>query len=94
MEKYSKKDALDLTVNEIISKLPLIERAFLANMKKKSVDTLQYVLDLYVRSKVDSEDEKYVNIMNELWQKLQKAHRLRLVTKGIIEEDNLTTAVI
>jgi len=45
MKKYSKKDALDLTV------------------------------------KVDSEDEKYVNIMNELWQKLQKTHRLRLVKK-------------
>ena len=79
MKEYSKKDALDLTVDDIISELPLEERVCLANMKKKSVDTLQHVFDLYVRSKVDSEDEKYVNIMNELWQKLQKTHRLRLV---------------
>ena len=79
MKEYSKKDALDQTVDEIISELPLIERVSLANMKKEDVDTLQHVFDLYIRSKLDPEDEGYANIMNELWQKLQKTHKLRLI---------------
>ena len=79
MKEYSKKDTLDQTVDDIISELPLIERVSLANMKKEDVNTLQNVFDLYIRSKVDPEDEEYANIMNELWQRLQKTHRIRLV---------------
>jgi len=79
MKEYSKKDDLDQTIDEIISELPLIERVSFANMEKENVDTLQHVFDLYVRNKVDPEDEEYANIMNELWEKLQKTHRVRLV---------------
>ena len=66
-------------VDEIISELPLRERASLANMKKEDVDTLQHVFDLYIRSKIDLEGEEYANIMNEIWKRLQKTHRLRLI---------------
>lgn len=79
MKEYSKKDALDQTVDDIISELPLLERVSLANMKKEDVDTLQNVFDLYIRCKVDSEDEEYANIMNELWKRIRETHRLRLV---------------
>ena len=75
MKKYKQTDELA----QIISKLPLKERVSCANMKKEDVDTLQHVFDLYIRSKIDPEDEDYANIMNELWEKLQKTHRLRRV---------------
>ena len=79
MKKYSKKDALDQTVDEIISKFPLKERVSLANMKKEDVDTLQHVFDLYVRSKADYEDEEYENIMHEPWKRVRETHLLRVV---------------
>jgi len=37
------------------------------------------VLDPYVRSKADIEDEDYKNIMNRLWEQLQETHRLRII---------------
>jgi len=40
-----------------------------ANMKKKDVEVLQSVFDLYIRSKIDAEDMEYENIMNELWKR-------------------------
>ena len=59
--------------------MPLEEKVSLANMKKKDVEVLQGVFDLYIRSKVDSEDEGYEHIMHELWKRVRKTHRLRIV---------------
>jgi hypothetical protein len=59
--------------------MPLEERVSLANMKQKDVEVLQAVFDLYIRSKVDPEDEDYENIMHEPWERLRKTHRLRIV---------------
>ena len=73
------KDTIDQIVDEIISDMPLEERVSLANMNKKDVDVLQSVFDLYIRSKVDPEDEDYENIMHEVWNRLKKTHRLRVV---------------
>ena len=79
MKESSTKDALDQTVDEIISELPLIERVSLANMKKEGVYTLQHVFDLYVKSKIDFEDGGYANIMQRLWKRLRETYRLRVV---------------
>ena len=73
------KDTIDQIVDEIISDMPLEERVSLANMQEEDVDILQGVYDLYIRSKVDPEDEDYENIMHELWIRLKKTHRLRVV---------------
>jgi hypothetical protein len=74
-----KKQIQDIIVDEIIFEMPLEERTFLANMKKKDVEVLQGVFDLYIRSKVDPDDEDYENIMLEVWKILKKSHRLRVV---------------
>jgi len=66
-------------VDEILSEMPLEERVSLANMKKKEVKVLQGVFDLFIRSKVDPEDEKYENIMHELWNRVRETHLMRIV---------------
>jgi hypothetical protein len=48
-------------------------------MKEKEIKVLQGVFDLYIRSKVDPEDEDYENIMHELWNRVQETHLLRVV---------------
>jgi hypothetical protein len=57
----------------------LKERASLAKMDKVYVEVLQHVFYLYVKSKIDSEDGEYANIMQRLWKRLGETHRLRVV---------------
>ena len=78
MTKHS-QDTISQIVDEIISQLPLEERVSLANMKEKDIEVLQGVFDLYIRSKVDPEDEEYEHIMHELWKRVRETHRLRVV---------------
>jgi hypothetical protein len=59
--------------------MPLKEKVALANMKREDVETLQSVFNLYVRSKVNPEDEEYTNIMQRLWKRLRETYRLRVV---------------
>jgi len=66
-------------VDEIISEMPLEEKALLANMKKKDVEALQGIFDLYIRDKVESEDMEYEDIMHELWKRVRETHLLRVV---------------
>ena len=66
-------------VDGIISEMSLEERVSLASMKKKDAEVLQGVFDLYIRSKVDPEDEEYTNIMQRLWKRLRETYRLRVV---------------
>jgi len=73
------QDTVFQIVDEIISELPLRERTSLAKMKKEDVEVLQGVFDLYIRSKVDPEDEEYTNIMQRLWKRLRETYRLRVV---------------
>ena len=81
MKKRSRQDTLDQIVDDIISELPLKERASIADMDEVDVDILQRVFDLYIRSKIDSEskDEEYTVIMKALWGKLRETHALRVV---------------
>jgi len=48
-------------------------------MNKKDVEVLQGVFDLYIRNKIDPDDEEYENIMNELWKRVRETHLLRVV---------------
>ena len=73
------QDTIAQIVDEILSEMPLEERVSLANMEKKEVKVLQTVFDLYIRSRVDPEDEEYENIMQELWNRVRDTHRLRVV---------------
>ena len=79
MKEHSHKDTLDKIIDEIISELPLEERVSLANIGEDNIEVLQSVFDLYIRSKIDPEDNEYTVIMKALWEKLQKTHRLRVV---------------
>jgi hypothetical protein len=78
MTKYS-QDTISQIVDEILSEMPLEERVSLSNMKKKDIEVLQGVFDLYIRSKVDPEDEEYENIMHELWNRVRETHLIRVV---------------
>jgi hypothetical protein len=73
------QDTISQIVDEIISELPLRERTSLANMKREDVQVLQSVFDLYVRNKIDPEGEECTDIMDEIWKRLWKTHRLRVV---------------
>jgi hypothetical protein len=73
------KQFQDSIVDEIISELPLKEKMSFANMKKEDVEVLQSIFDLYIREKIGLEDVEYEDLMNELWRKLKKTHRMRIV---------------
>jgi len=75
-----KKQSLSQIVDEIISELPLGDRVSTAYMNKEDVGALQSVFELYIRRKVGAEfdDQEFNNIMNELWKRLRKTHRLRV----------------
>ena len=68
-------------IEEIISELPLKERVAIANMNKEDVEILKNVFNKYVRRKTDTEvdDSEYNDMMNNLWTKLQKTHKLKVV---------------
>ena len=71
----------DEIIEEIISELPLKERVAIANMNKEAVEILKNIFNKYVRGKTDTEtdDSEYTDMMNNLWLKLQKTHRLRVI---------------
>lgn len=73
------QDIIAQIVDEILSEMPLEEKVSLANMEKKEVKVLQGVFDLYIRKKVDPDDEEYENIMYELWDRVRETYRLRVV---------------
>ena len=53
------EDTIAHIVDEIISEMLLEDSVFLSNMEKKDVDVLYGVYDLYIRNKVDSDDDDY-----------------------------------
>jgi hypothetical protein len=73
------QDIIFQIVDEILSEMPLEEKVSLANMKEKEVNVLQGVFDLYIRSRIEPDDEECENIMHELWNRVRKTHRLRVV---------------
>ena len=61
--------------------MPLREKSSIANMDRDQVETLQHVFDIYIRSKIgsDESEDDFNDIMIELWERLKETHRLRSV---------------
>ena len=79
LKKSYQADDIDKIVEEILSELPLKEKASMANMDKEAVEVLQSVFDLYIKNKIGAESEEYTVIMKALWERLQNTHRLKVV---------------
>jgi hypothetical protein len=73
------KEILDQIIDEILSEMPLKEKASLANKNKDYIDVLQYVFNLYIQAKKDPDDEDYKKVITEIWKRLQDTHQLRVV---------------
>jgi len=73
--------SVDKIIEEIISELPMKERVDIANMNKEKIEIVKNVFNKYVRGKTDAEvdNSEYADMMNKLWSKLQKTHKLRIV---------------
>ncbi len=80
-EINSELSPADEIIEEIISELSLKERVAIADMNKEDIEILKNVFNKYVRGKTDTEsdDSEYTDIMNNLWSKLQKTHKLRII---------------
>ena len=79
LKKSYQADDIDKIVEEILSELPLKEKASMANMDNEAVEVLQSVFDLYIKNKIGAESEEYTVIMKALWERLQDTHRLKVV---------------
>ncbi len=81
MKELFGQGGVDQFIEEIISRLPLKEKASLTNMNKEHIEVLQKVFELYITNKTGSEfdDEEYKDIMDKLWERLRETHRLKIV---------------
>ena len=82
---------VDDVVNRMTSKMSLKQKVSIANLNTREIQTLQYALDLYISSRLETariSDMKktgvyangtYTVIVKTLWNKLQKTHKLRTV---------------
>jgi hypothetical protein len=78
-------------VNHIAVELPFKQKVILANLRLEELETLQYALDLYISSRLETADTgdidnlrlnpdgTYTVVMEKLWNRLQKTHRLQVV---------------
>ncbi|MDL1967453.1 MAG: hypothetical protein LWW97_02605 [Deltaproteobacteria bacterium] len=86
-DKHDSKDIndnlspADEIIEEIISELPLKERVAIANINKEGVEILKNIFNEHAIGKTDTEadDSEYMDMMSNLWAKLQKTHKLRVV---------------
>jgi len=81
--KYKKPDTDPDTdiINEILGEMPLREKSSIANMDKDKVKILQRAFDMYVRSKIDSDESEddFKEVMFQIWERLRETHRIRTV---------------
>ena len=80
---------VDDVVNRMTSEMSLKHKVSIANLNTREIQTLQYALDLYISSRLETartRDMKkigvyangtYTVIVKTLWNKLQKTHKLR-----------------
>jgi hypothetical protein len=80
MAENPQTEPVNQVVEDIISELPLDERVKIANLEEGDVELLQYVFDVYVRTRLgDDFEDDAKDIMNRLWERLKDTHRLRAV---------------
>lgn len=78
-------------VNQFAAELPFKQKVIIANLQSEEIAILQYALDLYVSSRLEtadtgdidnprlSPDQTYTSVMGKLWKRLQNTHRLQVV---------------
>lgn len=66
------------TANEIISTLSLRDKAAIANLNKKEIETIQAVFEHYIRIHMpELNDDEFDEIMMAIWERLNETHKLR-----------------
>jgi uncharacterized pyridoxal phosphate-containing UPF0001 family protein len=66
-------------VADIVSAMSLKEKSLIANMNEKSLPYLQYAFDVYISQNIGDDPEVGREVMKQIWQTLQKTHRIRIV---------------
>jgi hypothetical protein len=78
-------------VNQIAVELPFKQKVILANLRLEELETLQYALDLYISSRLETADAGDIDsprrnadrphtfIMEKLWNRLRQTHRLKVI---------------
>jgi len=78
-------------VNQIAAELPFKQKVIMANLQLEEIETLQYALDLYISSRLETADagdignirlkadRTYTVIMEKLRNRLRETHRLKVV---------------
>ncbi len=72
---------VDQIVDEIISELPLSEKIAIANMNTEDVELLHHVFNIYGKIKLGDQEAEDSEIIKELWDRLRKTHKMRIVNK-------------
>jgi len=82
---------VEVVVGQIVSALSLKKKVIIANLRLEEIQTLQYALDLYISSRLETAeaddvgnislnaDRTYTVIMEKLWNRLRETHRLKVV---------------
>jgi flagellar motor switch protein FliG len=72
------KHQIDEIVDELLDDLPLQEQVIIANMSEFDVSVLQTVFGKYINALVGTDDDPD-EILVQLWERLRKTHKLRVV---------------
>ena len=75
----SDSNEIDQIVQEILSDMPLKEKAAIANLDEEKIPYLQYAFDACVRSQLGQDDEIGKDVMHRMWEVLKGTHRVRRV---------------
>lgn len=70
---------IDQIVQDILADMPLKEKAAIANLYEEDVPFLQYAFEVCVRDQIGRGDELSEDVMQRLWEVLQKTHRIRSI---------------
>lgn len=82
---------VEKVVGQIVAALSLKKKVIIANLRLEEIETLQYALDLYISSRLETSDaddlgnlrlnadRTYTVIMEKLWNRLRETHRLKIV---------------
>ena len=85
-------------VQDILTDMPLKEKAIIANLEEDKVPYLQYAFDICVRGQLGQDDEMGKDVMHRIWEVLQGAYRVRCVEldeqawTGPVQNKHNTTA--
>lgn len=82
---------VEVVVGQIVSALSMKKKVIIANLRLEEIETLQYALDLYISSRLETAaacdigntrlnaERTYTIIMETLWNRLQETHKLKVV---------------